>query len=56
VTVPFLFCRKRFQAPASGPHYDGLLPQWGRGEYFPLAFTRARVEQVTRHRLRLKPA
>jgi penicillin amidase len=37
------------------PHYDDLLPLWGRAEYFPLAFSRARVEQVTRHRLRLKP-
>jgi penicillin amidase len=37
------------------PHYDDLLPLWQRGEYFPLAFSRARVEEVTRHRLLLKP-
>src|SRR5262249_47588960 len=38
------------------PHYGDLLPLWQRGEYFPLAFSPAKVEQVTRHRLRLIPA
>jgi penicillin amidase len=38
------------------PHYADLLPLWQRGEYFPLAFSRARVEEVARHRLRLRPA
>jgi penicillin amidase len=38
------------------PHYDDLLPLWKKGEYFPLAFSRARVEEVTRHRLILIPA
>jgi penicillin amidase len=38
------------------PHYADLLPLWARGEYFPLAFSREKVEQVTRHRLRLRPA
>jgi penicillin amidase len=38
------------------PHYADLLPLWERGEYFPLAFSRAKVEEVTRHRLRLTPA
>jgi penicillin amidase len=37
------------------PHYDDLLPLWLKGEYFPLAFSRAQVEKVTRHRLRLMP-
>jgi penicillin amidase len=37
------------------PHYADLLPLWQKGEYFPLAFSRARVEQVTCHRLRLEP-
>jgi penicillin amidase len=37
------------------PHYADLLPLWERGEYFPLAFSRDKVEQVTRHRLRLTP-
>jgi penicillin amidase len=36
-------------------HYDDLLPLWQKGEYFPLAFSRAMVEKVTRHRLRLTP-
>jgi penicillin amidase len=36
-------------------HYDDLLPLWQKGEYFPLAFSRAQVEKVTRHRLRIAP-
>jgi penicillin amidase len=36
-------------------HYGDLLPLWAKGEYFPLAFSRARVEEVTRHRLLLRP-
>jgi penicillin amidase len=38
------------------PHYDDLLPLWQKGEYFPLAFSRTKVEGVTRHRLKLTPA
>jgi penicillin amidase len=38
------------------PHYDDLLTLWQKGEYFPLAFSRAKVEKVTRHRLKLSPA
>ncbi len=37
-------------------YYDDLLPLWLEGKYFPLAFTRKKVEEVTRHRLRLVPA
>ena len=37
------------------PHYGDLLPLWAEGQYFPLAFSRAKVEEVTRHRLRLNP-
>ena len=37
------------------PHYADLLPLWAKGEYFPLAYSRAKVEEVTRHRLVLKP-
>jgi penicillin amidase len=37
------------------PHYGDLLPLWAEGQYFPLAFSRAKVEEVTQHRLRLKP-
>jgi penicillin amidase len=38
------------------PHYGDLLPLWQKGDYFPLAFSRAKVEEVTRHRLRLTPS
>jgi penicillin amidase len=38
------------------PHYDDLLPLWQKGEYFPLGFTRGKVEKVMRHRLKLIPA
>jgi penicillin amidase len=38
------------------PHYADLAPLWERGEYFPLAFSRQKVEEVTRHRLMLRPA
>jgi penicillin amidase len=38
------------------PHYADLLPLWAKGEYFPLAYSRQKVEQVTRHRLVLRPA
>jgi penicillin amidase len=38
------------------PHYADLLPLWANGEYFPLAFSRAKVDEVKKHRLVLKPA
>ncbi len=38
------------------PHYDDLLPLWQKSEYFPLAFSRTKVEKVARHRLKLIPA
>jgi penicillin amidase len=38
------------------PHYGDLVAPWSKGEYFPLAFSRKKVEEVTRHRLRLVPA
>jgi penicillin amidase len=37
------------------PHYADLLPLWARGDYFPLAYSRRKVEEVARHRLMLKP-
>jgi penicillin amidase len=37
------------------PHYDDLLPLWSHGDYFPLAYSRKKVEEVTQHRLLLKP-
>ncbi len=37
------------------PHYADLLPLWAKGEYFPLAFSRKKVDEVTQHRLMLRP-
>jgi len=37
------------------PHYSDLLPLWAEGKYFPLAYSRSKVEEVTKHRLRLLP-
>ena len=37
------------------PHYGDLLPLWADGKYFPLAFSRQKVEEVTKHRLTLRP-
>jgi penicillin amidase len=37
------------------PFYGNLLEGWARGEFFPLAFTRAAVEAVALHRLVLTP-
>lgn len=37
------------------PHYADLAPLWARAEYFPLAFSHKKVEEVAAHRLLLKP-
>jgi penicillin amidase len=37
------------------PHYDDLAPLWAKGEYFPLAYSRAKVDAVTKQRLMLRP-
>ncbi len=37
------------------PHYADLAPLWAKGEYFPLAFSRPKVESVIQHRLVLRP-
>lgn len=36
--------------------YANLLPLWGRGEYFPLVYSRAAVERETKHVLWLNPS
>ena len=41
--------------PAS-PHYRDLAPMWLKGEYFPLLYTRAKVEAATTRRIDLVPA
>jgi penicillin amidase len=38
------------------PHYSDLLALWGNDQYFPLVYTRARVEAETREILWLRPA
>lgn len=38
------------------PYYGNLLPLWDRGEYFPMAYSRARVDQEAAHKLTLRPA
>ncbi len=37
------------------PHYQDLAAYWGEGKYFPLAFSRPKVDEVTAHRLILQP-
>jgi len=37
------------------PYYGDLLPLWAEGRYFPLAYSRARVERETAHVLTLLP-
>jgi penicillin G amidase len=37
------------------PFYDNLLALWAAGKYFPLAYSRARVEQETAHVLMMIP-
>ena len=36
-------------------HYADLLPLWAAEEYFPLAYSRGKVDEVTTHRLNLRP-
>ena len=38
------------------PHYGDLLPLWAEAKYFPLAYSRGKVQEVTQHRLVLSPA
>ncbi len=38
------------------PHYADLAPLWAEGKYFPLAYSRKKVEDVTANRLILRPA
>jgi len=42
-------------AQPGSPFYDNLLPLWGKDEYFPLVFSRQRVERETRYVLSLTP-
>lgn len=44
------------ESQAGSPHYSDLATRWGDGRYFPLAFSRAKVEEVAESRLVLQPA
>ena len=37
------------------PHYRDLFALWARGQYFPIAFSRAKVESVRESTTRLTP-
>ena len=37
------------------PHYGELLPLWAEERYFPLNFTRPKVEAATTQRMKLTP-
>jgi penicillin amidase len=37
------------------PHYRDLAPAWGKGEYFPLLYSRKLVEAATESTIRLQP-
>jgi penicillin amidase len=42
-------------AQFGSPHYVDLAPLWAEGRYFPLAYSRKKVEEVTRNKLMLRP-
>jgi penicillin G amidase len=37
------------------PHYGDLLPLWAEGRYFPLLYSRSKIEAAARARLTLEP-
>jgi penicillin G amidase len=37
------------------PYYSDLAPLWAKAEYFPLAFSREKVDGVLKHKLKLTP-
>jgi penicillin G amidase len=43
-------------AQYGSPHYADLAPLWAKSEYFPLAYSRAKVDEVTKNKLVLRPA
>jgi penicillin amidase len=38
------------------PHYRDLYPLWSEGKYFPIFYSRAKVETVAETRVMLEPA
>ena len=43
-------------AQPQSPHYGDLLPLWAAGKYFPLLYSRAKIEAASKQQLRLEPA
>jgi penicillin G amidase len=43
-------------AQPGSPFYGNLLPLWDKGEYFPLVYSRPRVDREAAHKLSLRPA
>jgi penicillin G amidase len=43
-------------AQPESPYYGNLLPLWDKGEYFPMVYSRTRVEREAAHTLTLRPA
>lgn len=37
------------------PHYADLAPLWAKGEYFPMLYSRAAVDEATETRIELRP-
>jgi penicillin amidase len=42
-------------AQPESEYYGNLLPLWDKGEYFPMLYSRAKVDQNASHKLTLKP-
>ena len=40
----------------NSPHYKDLFPLWADGKYFPLFYSRGKIESVTEEVLLLQPA
>jgi penicillin amidase len=38
------------------PHYSDLMPMWDQGQYIPMLYSRAAVEQHASQRVTLEPA
>jgi penicillin amidase len=42
-------------AQPGSPHYKDMVPYWGEGKYFPLAYSRKSVDEHAKSRLMLEP-
>jgi penicillin amidase len=39
----------------NSPHYHDLYELWARGKYFPIFYSRSKIESVAEKRFELKP-